>query len=193
MSISSISGSSSNLWLQTLALQQRKGVEKHGPSLQADLKQLDSSLTSGDLDAARSDYATITSRLPTDARAQDTELASALSAVGAALDSGDLDAAREALANVQTAVKKHAAQGPPPPPPPDAQGTSASDGTTGVEDPIEELLSQLQDSLESNDLDSAKSTYERLDGFLKTLNGTSSDGSSASTSTSKSRKVDFLV
>jgi outer membrane protein assembly factor BamD (BamD/ComL family) len=190
MSISSIS-SSSSLWLQTLAAQQRKGVEKQGPNLQADLSQLTNSLRSGDLDAAKSDYATITSRMPTDGPGQDAEFTSALSALGAALDSGDLDAAKEALETVQEMVKNHVAQGPPPPPPPDAQGVQGAGGTTESEDPIEQLLSQLQDALESSDLDSAKNAYELLQSFLKTQTGTGSDTSSTSTSTS--RRIDCFA
>jgi hypothetical protein len=189
MSISSISNSSS-LWLQTITAQQRKATEKQGPNLQADISHLTNSLRSGDLDAARSDYATITSRMPPDGPGQDTEFASALSAVGAALDSGDLDAAKEALETVQEMVKNRVAQGPPPPPPPDAQG---ADGTNESSDPIEQLLSQLQDALESSDLDSAKSAYELLQSFLKTQTGTRSDDGSTSGSTSTSRRIDCFA
>lgn len=131
MSISSINNSSS-LWLQNLLAQQRKGVERQGPSLQAELQQLRNSLKSGDLEAARSDYATITSRRPTDGQTQDSELTTTLSALGAALDNGSLEAAREALATVQVAMKNRprGPQGapPPPPPPPDAQGAPPTDG-----------------------------------------------------------------
>jgi hypothetical protein len=190
MSISSIS---SSLWLQTLAAQQRKGVERQGPNLQSDISHLTNSLRSGDLDAAKSDYATITSRMPTQARPQDAELTSALSAVGAALESGDLDAAREALANVQEMVKDRVAQGPPPPPPPDAQGAQGTGDTTGGVNPIEQLLSQLTDALASNDLDSAKNAYELLQSFLKTQTGTSSDDSSTLGTTSTSRRIDCFA
>jgi hypothetical protein len=193
MSISSINNGNCSLWLQNLVAQQHKGVQRQGPSLQADLQQLKNSLKSGDLAAAQSDYATITSRMPTDGPAQDSEMTTALSALGAALDSGDLEAAGTALASVQEAVKNHAAQGPPPPPPPDALGAPATDGTTDSEDPIEQLLSQLQDALESSDLDSAKSTYQLLETFLQAQTGKSSDGSSTSTTTSTSRRIDCLA
>lgn len=190
MSISNINNSSS-LWLQNLVALQRKGVERQGPSLQAELQHLRKSIKSGDLDAARSDYATITSRMPPAGPAPETELTAALGALGGALDSGDLDAAGEAMATVQVAMKNRP-KGPPPPPPPDVQGAPPTGGaTTDNEDRAELLLHRLQDAVQVSDLESAKSTYRMLETFLQARTDANPDGDS--TATAAPRRIDLLA
>ncbi len=143
MSVSSVGGQNGS-WYLARVFQRGAEASARRPSLQGDLQQLSDDLASGDLEAARSDLATITSRLPDHKKLPHAAVAEALQALGAALENGDLDAARQALTEVQGTMARHAADAPPPPPPPDNQDGGTVDEVPGPSlDPLARRIDLL--------------------------------------------------
>ncbi len=191
MSVSSI-GSRNGAWYLARVFQQGKGAQTRRPSLQADLGKLSEDLQSGDLEAARADLATITSRMPDKAHLPHSDVAKAIEALGAALESGDVEATKAALATVQDALAKHAADAPPPPPPPDPEGGGTTEATPGTSlDPLAQVLDSMKRVLDDGDVEGATSLYELLREMMEEWTAVGSDAAPAGTAASG--RVDLVA
>lgn len=143
-----------------------------GPSkeIREGMKALSEALKSGDLDAAKTAYDTLSQALEDeqssgtqDARKQ--KLTDMLSQVGEALDSGDLSAAQDIFQQ----------SAPPSPPPGGPQGGPPSGA--GPSEAVVQDIGTLSEALNSGDLATAQAAYESL---LEQLNSESESGSSDS-------------
>jgi hypothetical protein len=165
MSMSSIGGASA---ASTVAPPQ-------GPSkeIREGMKQLAEAVKSGDLNAAKDAYSSLTAQLENDGDGKGRQkLTDMLTQLGDALNSGDIGKARQVM-------EQNRPKGPPPgdmqgPPPGGPQGAPPQEVMDG--------MASLSEALQSGDLSSARSAYTSLTDLL---------GSTSSDDTN-SRKQDFL-
>ncbi len=161
MSISGIGGmNATNPFTQT-----------NGPSkeIRDGMKALAEALKSGDLDAAKEAYSSLTKTLEEDSSTSGTQdarkqkLTDMLADLGEALDSGDITAAQDIF-------QQNAPKGPPPGGP---QGGPPPAG--GPSEDVMQGIGSLSEALQSGDLTSAQDAYESL---IEQLNAEAEDGSS---------------
>ena len=160
MSTSGISSSMLNQWQQ----------------LQQEFQQLGSDLSSGNLTAAQSDFATLQKDMPqtssSTATAQSNNpIAQEISQLSQDLKSGNLSAAQQDYANLQQDFQSHATQG--------HHHHGRSGGSQQSQ--FSQLFSQLGQDLQSGNLSSAQSTFSSMQQLLQ--GNSTSSGSSGSTYT----------
>lgn len=186
MSISGIS-SSTNSWQSLFTSSTSAASRAHAPrgekgvSLQADLATLSTHLTSGDLTSAKTDAATIVSRMQAGPGGS-ADFNDAMSTLSKALDSGDVEAAKAALEKVGSAAEAMKPQGPPPPPP--GGGAEGTDETSSSSDAISKALDALKEALEKDDVNSARSMFDSLQDLLSSAGSSRQSGGSSDALTS---------
>lgn len=193
MSISSVSGASGVSGAgQTLSLQRPQGP---GKEIRAGIDQLKTAIQSGDLEAARSAYGSlstlqsqrsaVTGSAAASSAASSTgtagdrkdPLSTLLETVGAALETGD-------ISQVQQAFETAGPTGGPGgrgAPPPDGGGRGGAGGPPpgGPSDEMRDAMGSLAQSLQSGNLDDAQSAYSSLADLL----GISGSGSGSTAGT----------
>ncbi len=141
-----------------------------GPSkeIREGMKALAEALKSGDLDAAKAAYDTLSQAMDDDQTsgtqdARKQKLADMLSQLGEALDSGDLSAAQDIFQ-----------QSPPPAPPPGGPQGGPPPGA-GPSEAVVQGIGALSEALQSGDATSAQGAYDSL---LELLDSEAESGSS---------------
>lgn len=161
MSIAGVSASGT-----TAAYQQRP--QGPGKEIREGVNALKSAIESGDLDAAKEAYETLSELADQRKTGSGTEtskdpLSSMLESVGAALETGDIAAAQEAFSAAGPKGAPGGAGGRPPGPPPGE----------GPSEEVVDAMGGLAQSLQSGDLDAAQESYSALTELLESSQTTS--------------------
>ena len=143
---------------------------------QQEFQQLGKDLSSGNLSAAQSDFATLQKNMPqtsssTAAAQSGNPISQALSQLSQDLQAGNLSAAQQDYANLQQDFQSHA-----------AHGHHHHHGSGGSEqNQFSQLFNQLGQELQSGNLSSAQSTWNSMQQLLQ--GSSTSTGSSGTTYT----------
>lgn len=142
---------------------------------QTEFQQLGKDLSSGNISAAQSDFATLQEDMPqisssTSTAQSSNPIAQAFSQLSQDLQAGNLSAAQQDYANLQQEFQSH------------AHGHHHRQGSGGTEQSqFSQLFDQLGQDLQSGDLSSAQSVWSSIQQLMQ--NNSTSTGSSGSTYT----------
>lgn len=138
---------------------QQAAASKGADPFKADLTQLESNISSGDLASAKKAYQAMVEKMQ-----KNGDIPSDFAAIGKALDSGDLSAASAAMEKVQARSASGAQGGAPP------QGSN----------PLEDEMDTLGALIQSGDVSSAKTLFSSILSKAKSLGSSDSTSSAAS-------------
>jgi len=155
------------------------GMSTQLQQLQQEFQQLGTDLSSGNLTAAQSDFATVQKNMPQTSSSTSTTqssnpIAQAVSQRSKDLQSGNLASAQQDFANLQQDFQSHA-----------AQGHHHHHGSGGSEqNQFSQMFNQLGQDLQSGNLSSAQSTWTSMQQLLQNGNSSSQSSNTAYTGVS---------
>lgn len=159
------------------------GMQGMGPdgmkgknSFESDIETLSEALNADDLQAAKDAMAQIQTNMngaskginaykENQMESKVSKMQETMASLSEALESGDLEAAKSSFSKLKGMMPPMG----PPPPKGDETSSESEDSTTTAEETLADYIEELQEALESNDIDAAKDAFAKIQESAKSM------------------------